>query len=199
MYSYRLEQAIRAAAVLHKDQMRNGAPPLPYVTHLTAVAWLTNDYTDDEDTVIAAWLHDTIEDTDYTFEELEEDFGEKVRKIVEAVTEPKEKNGKKLSWLEKKETYLEQLEKGPKEALIVAVADKIHNLRCIVEQYQDKPQSFMKDFGGSLEERGVRYQKLSNLFNRKLDNDILSEFNHVYNEYKNFLAKVEKNEKNCKT
>ncbi len=194
MYSYRLEKAIRAAAVLHQDQKRAGVS-LPYITHLTAVAWLTNDYTQDEDTIIAAWLHDTIEDTDYTFEELEEDFGEKVRKIVEAVTEPKEINGKKLDWLEKKEAYLAQLSKGPKEALIVAAADKIHNLRCIVEQYHDNHAGFMSDFGGSLKERGMRYHKLSNLFNRLLDNDILSEFNHVYSQYKNFLADVEKSQK----
>lgn len=193
MYSYRLEQAIRAAAVLHKDQRRRGKLPLPYVTHLAAVAWLVADYTKNEDCVIAAWLHDTLEDTDYTAEELEEDFGREVRKIVETVTEPKEKAGEKLPWKERKTAYLEQLKAGPDEALLVAAADKIHNMRSIVEEYHDNHQGFIKDFSGSLDERAMRYQELSNLLNRKLNSDIIGEFNHVYSEYKNFLGHVSKN------
>jgi (p)ppGpp synthase/HD superfamily hydrolase len=193
MYSYRLEQAIRAAAVLHKDQKRRGKLPLPYITHLAAVAWLVADYTKNEDCVIAAWLHDTLEDTDYTAEELEEDFGREVRKIVETVTEPKEKDGEKLPWKERKTAYLEQLKAGPNEALLVAAADKIHNMRSIVEEYHDNHQGFIKDFSGSLDERAMRYQELSNLLNRKLNSDIIGEFNHVYSEYKNFLGHVSKN------
>ena len=194
MYSYRLEQAIRAAAVLHQDQKRRGKLPLPYITHLAAVAWLLNDYTKDENTVIAAWLHDTLEDTDYSAEELEEDFGLEVRKIVEAVTEPKEENGKKLSWKERKTAYLERLKVGPEAALLVSAADKIHNMRSIVEEYYDNHEGFIKDFAGSLDERAMRYQDLSNLLNRKLSNDIIAEFNHVYSEYKNFLSHVKRSQ-----
>ncbi len=192
MYSYRLEQAIRAAAVLHQDQRRRGRVPLPYVTHLAAVAWLVGDYTKNENAIIGAWLHDTLEDTEYSAEELEEDFGEEVRKIVEAVTEPKEKNGKKLKWEDRKAAYLERLKVGPEAALIIAAADKIHNMRSIVEEYYDNHQGFIKDFSGSLDERAMRYQELSNLLNRKLSNDIIAEFNHVYSEYKNFLAHVKR-------
>lgn len=192
MYSYRLEQAIRAAAVLHQEQRRQGKVPLPYITHLAAVAWLVADYTQNEDCVIAAWLHDTLEDTEYTAAELEEDFGEKVRKIVETVSEPKSKDGEKLTWKDKKSAYLEQLKAGPDEALLVAAADKIHNMRSIVEEYYDNHAGFIKDFSGSLDERAMRYQELSNLFNRRLSSDIIAEFNHVYSEYKNFLSHVKK-------
>lgn len=194
MYSYRLEQAIRAAAVLHQEQRRRGILPLPYVTHLAAVAWLVSDYTDDEDCIIAAWLHDTLEDTEYTPAELEEDFGERVRKIVEAVSEPKEKDGKKLEWKDKKVAYLEQLKAGPDEALLIAAADKIHNMRSIVEEYYDNHVGFVKDFSGSLDERAMRYQDLSNLLNRRLQSDIIAEFNHVYSEYKNFLSYVKRSQ-----
>lgn len=194
MYSYRLEQAIRAAAVLHRDQVRRGVAPLPYVTHLSAVAWLVNDYTKDEDVVIAAWLHDTLEDTDYTAKELEQDFGEKVLKLVTTVSEPKEKDGKALTWQERKDAYLEQLKKGPEEALLISAADKIHNMRCVVEQYFNDHKGFVKDFPGSFEERGLRYQDLSNLLNRRLQNDIIAEFNHVYSEYKNFLSNVKRSQ-----
>lgn len=193
MYSYRLEQAIRAAAVLHKDQIRRGRAPLPYIAHLSAVAWLVSDYTDNEDVIISAWLHDTLEDTDYSVSELEEDFGENVRKLVETISEPKEKDGKKLNWKERKSQYLEQLKKGQEGALIISAADKIHNMRCVVEEYYNDHKAFIRDFSGSLDERAMQYQNLSNLLNRRLTNNIIAEFNYVYNEYKNFLTSVQKN------
>ena len=173
MYSYRIEQAIRAAALLHEGQKRRGKVPLPYVTHLAAVAWIVSDYTNSEDAIVSAWLHDTLEDTDYTTEELEDD--------------------KKLTWAESKEAYNEQLKTGPDEALILAAADKIHNMRSIVEEYHGNHKAFLKDFPGDLNERALRYQNLSNILNRRLTNDIIAEFNHVYTEYKNFLSHVKKN------
>jgi hypothetical protein len=65
-------------------------------------------------------------------------------------------------------------------------------MRSIVEEYHDNHQGFIKDFSGSLDERAMRYQELSNLLNRKLNSDIIGEFNHVYSEYKNFLGHVSK-------
>ena len=82
MYSYRIEQALRAITILHKDQVRKGAMSIPYISHLFAVALIVSEYTKDEDTLIGALLHDTLEDTDYTGEELEQDFGGKVREKV---------------------------------------------------------------------------------------------------------------------
>lgn len=192
MYTYRVEQAIRAAALLHDGQTRKGRIPFPYITHLAAVAWLVSDYTDNESAIVAAWLHDTLEDTDYSESELEGDFGEDVLKIVKAVTEPKVKGKKKLTFADRKTAYNEQLKTGPLEALIVAAADKIHNMRSIVEEYHDNHKAFLRDFPGSLDERALGYQDLSNILNRRLQNDIIAEFNYVYSEYKNFLANVKK-------
>src|SRR3989338_7540945 len=117
MYSYRIEQAIRAASVLHKNQLRKGSMPFPYITHLVATAFTLMDYTDDEDVIIAGLLHDTLEDTDYTIDELQEDFGGRVREIVEAVTEPKSTPENRVSFKERKHVYTEKLKKGPKEAV----------------------------------------------------------------------------------
>lgn len=192
MYSFRIEQAIRAAAVLHKNQVRKGAMPFPYITHLISVAFILHDYTSDEDTIIAALLHDAIEDTGYTLEELQEDFGGTVRDIVEAVTEPKTQKNKTLSWQERKKVYLKQLQNASESALLVAAADKTHNMRSIVETYYDDPGRFLNDFGGTLKDRSNQYQDLANLFNRRLNNDILHEFNHVFAEFKQFLSYVEK-------
>lgn len=190
MYSYRVEQAIRAAAVLHKNQLRKGSMPFPYITHLVATAFTLLDYTDDEDVIIAALLHDTLEDTDYTIDELQEDFGGKVREIVEAVTEPKSTPDQKVSFKEKKRVYAEQLKKAPEAALLVAAADKIHNFRTTVEDYSDDHERFIQDFGKNFEERLEAYQNISNVINNRLSGRILAEFNHVFEEYKQFLYQV---------
>ncbi len=191
-YSYAIEQAIRAAAVLHKNQVRKGQVPYPYITHLFAVAMLVADYTNDEDTIVASLLHDTLEDTDYTAEELEDDFGGGVKEIVCTLTEPTLVSQDRKSIEEQKKTYIRQLREGSERALIVLAADKIHNMRSVVEEYYDNHPAFIADFGSSLDERIIMYQEMSNILNRKLKNAILAEFNNVFTEYKNFLHDVEK-------
>lgn len=191
-YSYRIEQAIRAAAILHKDQVRKGEVPYPYVTHLYAVGMIVSDYTDDEDTIIAALLHDTLEDTDYTPTEVSDDFGHHVRELIEAVTEPMPTHGKQLTWHEMKREQLKKLKKAPEAALIIAAADKIHNMRSSIEEYYGDDERFLADFGGTLEERVFIYQEMSNIFNRTLKSAILTEFNHVFSEYKEFIENIER-------
>lgn len=191
-YSYRIEQAIRAAAVLHKDQVRRGQTPLPYVTHVYAVAMIVSDYTDDEDTIVAAFLHDTLEDTDYTSDELDQDFGPTVREMVNSISEEVLEGDDRSNWREQKKLYLKKLKQAPEAALIVAAADKIHNMRCIVEEYYENPSQFVADFGATIEDRLIMYQEISNILNRRVTNEILAEFNHVFTEYKKFLEHAER-------
>jgi (p)ppGpp synthase/HD superfamily hydrolase len=192
MYSYRIEQALRAATILHKDQVRKGSVPVPYVSHLCAVAMIVSDYTENEDVIISALLHDTLEDTDYTPEELTEDFGKVVRDIVVSISEPQDTESRSLSWKERKQQYAKNLKSASQEALLVAAADKIHNMRSVVEEYYDNHKRFIADFKGSLEDRMFMYQDISNTINRCLKNDIVDEFNHVFEEYKKFVIDVKK-------
>jgi (p)ppGpp synthase/HD superfamily hydrolase len=196
MYSYRIEQAIRAAAILHKNQLRKGSMPFPYITHVVATAFTLLDYTNDEDVIIAALLHDTLEDTDYTIDELQEDFGGRVRELVETVTETKSTPEHKLLWRDKKAQYAKQLKRGAKEAVMIAAADKMHNFRTMVEDYHDAPDRFIQDFGNNLEERIEAYQNITNVINSRLDGPILAEFNHVFDEFKQFILSVQKHEEN---
>lgn len=191
-YSYAVEQAIRAASILHKDQVRKGSVPYTYLTHLFAVALIVSDYSDDENTLVAALLHDTLEDTDYTEKELEEDFGGVVRDIVVSITEPPRETNERRHVADQKKQYLKQIRSAPENALIVLAADKIHNMRAIVEEYYDNHSGFMADFGAFPEDRLLMYQEISNTLNRNLKNAILAEFNSVFTEYKHFLNEVEK-------
>ncbi|MCA9362629.1 bifunctional (p)ppGpp synthetase/guanosine-3',5'-bis(diphosphate) 3'-pyrophosphohydrolase [Candidatus Kaiserbacteria bacterium] len=190
MYTYKVEQAIKAAALLHQDQLRKGTVELPYITHLMAVMFILRDYTRDEDTLVAALLHDTLEDTDYTLEELKLDFGETVAKYVETLTEPKYNGETKLSWVDTKKGYAKQLKTGPVEAVMIAAADKTHNFRSMVEDYYDDHDRYLRDFGTHLDARLEAYQHIANTINSRLKDGIVHEFNHTFEEFKNFIFDV---------
>jgi (p)ppGpp synthase/HD superfamily hydrolase len=190
LYSFKIEQAIRAAAVLHDGQTRKGAEPYPYITHLVTVAFMLADYGCDEETVIAGLLHDTLEDTDYTPEELEGDFGPRVRSYVEGVTDALHAERSRYTWAERQTRYMKALDLAPKPSLMISAADKIHNMRSIVEEYSEKPDLFVKHFGTSLAGLEEKYEKLSALLHGRLEGGILTEFDHVHALFKNFLTIV---------
>jgi len=193
MYTFKVEQAIQAASVLHQDHMRKGAVPIPYVTHLMSVTLILRDYTNDEDTLVSALLHDTLEDTDYTREEMTVDFGENVTKIVSALSEPKQTGQDTQGWIENKLRYAKQIKSGPEQAVLIAAADKAHNFRSTVEQYHDDHNAFMQDFGKNLEERLEAYQAIANTINSRLKDGIVHEFNHTFEAYKQFILDVKTN------
>jgi (p)ppGpp synthase/HD superfamily hydrolase len=191
MYTFKIEQAIKAAALLHQDHLRKGSVPLPYITHLMAVMMIVRDYTSDEDTLIAALLHDTLEDTDYTLKELEEDFGQTVAELVKTLTEPERGGPNKVTWMGCKKTYATQLRKGPKEAILIAAADKAHNFRSIVDEYSNDHKLFLQDFGSNLDDRLEVYQDIANAINSRLQDGIVHEFNHTFKAYKQFIQDVQ--------
>jgi len=193
MYTFKVEQAIQAAGVLHQDHMRKGVVPIPYMTHLVAVTMILRDYTSDESTLVAALLHDTLEDTDYTAAEMKDDFGETVTSIVQTLTEPTHEGERKLPWLEIKKAYAAQLRKGPIEAVMIAAADKSHNFRSTVDEYHDDHNRFMQDFGKNLIERHEAYQDIANAINSRLRDGIVHEFNHTFEAYKKFIFDVQAN------
>lgn len=193
MYSYKVEQAVKAASLLHQDQLRKGVVPLPFVTHLVSVMLMLRDYTTDEKILVAALLHDTLEDTDYTKDELLEDFGDEVAKIVETLTEPQYSGDRRLSWVEVKKEYAKQLKKGPIEAVMIAAADKAHNFRTIIEEYYIDHNRFLQDFGTDLDGRLEAYQHISNAINSRLTDGIVHEFNHTFKAFKEFLIDVQEN------
>jgi len=127
-YSAQIEHALRVAFHEHAGQRRKSDPELPYMTHLLHVAMIVQAHDFSEDIVIAALLHDTIEDTRYTTEELAADFGDTVCSYVMEVTE-----NKALRWENRKQAYLEGIRHGSVGAKAICCADKIHNLSSLLE------------------------------------------------------------------
>lgn len=123
----RLTHALNFAARKHSDQRRKGAQAEPYINHLIEVADLLARAGADEETLLAGILHDTVEDTETTYDELKREFGENVADIVMECTDDKS--------LEKQVRKQLQVEHAPHKsasAKMVKMADKISNLRSIL-------------------------------------------------------------------
>lgn len=131
----RLIQAIAFAADKHRNQRRKDAEASPYINHPIALAnVLANEgLVGDEPVLIAAILHDTIEDTETTAEELTALFGETITAIVLDVTDDKA-----LPKAERKRLQIEHAPTISAAAKLVKLADKICNLRDIVASPPEK-------------------------------------------------------------
>ncbi|MBU1034578.1 HD domain-containing protein [Patescibacteria group bacterium] len=134
----KIQKAINVAAKLHEGQIRK-AGGLPYVVHPISVAWILSEYTDEEDVIAAAFLHDVLEDVPgYYAEDMTRDFGERVTRIVKGVSEDKDPNvDEESAWIERKEKYLIRLNDAGDESVMVSAADKIHNLHAMFEAYEE--------------------------------------------------------------
>ncbi len=121
-------QALNFAAYKHRDQRRKDTHRTPYINHPIAVAniLLNEAGVTDEHVLVAALLHDTVEDTKTTFEEIEQHFGQIIRGIVSEVTDDKS-----LPKAVRKQRQLEHASQLSDRARLVKLADKTANLRDI--------------------------------------------------------------------
>lgn len=124
----RLLSALAFAAQKHRDQRRKDLVASPYINHPIALANVLANETgiDDERVLIAAILHDTIEDTETTAQELIREFGQEIAEIVLEVSDDKT-----LSAAERKRLQVEHAGTISRRAKLVKLADKICNLRDI--------------------------------------------------------------------
>lgn len=118
--------ALSFAAYKHRHQRRKDVAKTPYINHPIDVAniLLNEGGITDEWVLIAALLHDTVEDTETTFEEIEENFGRLIREIVSEVTDDKS-----LPQAERKQRQIDHAPKLSDRARLVKIADKISNIR----------------------------------------------------------------------
>ncbi len=122
----KLLKALAFAAHKHRDQRRKDEESSPYINHPIALANLlcNEGYVTDMNVICAALLHDTVEDTDTTSEELEREFGVEIRRIVMDVTDDKT-----LEKDVRKQRQIEHASHISDQAKLVKLADKISNLR----------------------------------------------------------------------
>ena len=137
--SERLDRAIIFATNAHSGQTRK-RENTPYILHPLEVAAIAADLTNDEDVIIAALLHDTVEDTDVTLEEITEVFGSRVAELVGSESENKrEELPPEVTWQLRKEESLNKLRNTDDEDVkILWLSDKLSNIRSIYSVYLKK-------------------------------------------------------------
>lgn len=196
-FTPRINEAIKLASRLHRNQVRNDSEKTPYISHLVAVAILLASATTDEDTIIAGLMHDSLEDVpNYTYEQLIKDCGERVAKIVKHVTEPLDatkSHEEQLPWLERKQAYLDALRIGSIESAMVSSADKIHNTESFFEDLQREGQAFALTFGSSIRNRVWFHEQVLSIVTEKLgeDHTLIKRFKICTEEYQKLAVNTD--------
>lgn len=176
-FSPRINEAIKLASHLHRNQTRKDLNNTPYVSHLFSVAMILSSVTDDEDIVIAGLMHDSLEDVpSYSYEMLSRDCGVRVAEIVSHVTEPLDAtklDSEQLPWLTRKEMYMENLRAGGIESAMVSSADKIHNTESLISDTKTSGEAFLSRFSSSLRNKLWFHEQVLGIVREKLGDDNL--------------------------
>ena len=136
----RIRAAYDMARLAHSGQLRKDGSP--YVTHCVAAADITVDMGLDEDSIVSALLHDVIEDTNLTHDDIARQFGDAVADIVEGVTKLT-----RVQYTSKEDEQMENLRKmlmamaKDIRVILIKIADRLHNMRTMAYQSADKQRS----------------------------------------------------------
>lgn len=146
-WSTRVRDAASLAFTLHQGQMRK-ASGVPYVSHLWAVAALVAEYGGDEDQVIAALLHDAVEDQGGAAiaQQIQQQFGDRVLTLVRGCTDTDE--DPKPPWRPRKVAHLAHVQTASPELKLVVAADKLHNLQATLRDLERDGIATLDRFNG---------------------------------------------------
>ncbi|MBV9488958.1 MAG: HD domain-containing protein [Verrucomicrobia bacterium] len=150
----RYSEALTYAERLHRAQTRKGTD-VPYVAHLLAVCATVLEWGGDEDTAIAALLHDAVEDQGGldTLAVIEDRFGPRVAGIVSACTDSVATDrAEKAPWLERKRAHLAKLSRATSEVALVTAADKLHNAQATIRNIRHRGLGTLSRFNASPEQ-----------------------------------------------
>jgi len=169
----RFTQALEYAAQLHREQFRKGTT-IPYIAHLLSVAALVLEAGGTEDQAIAALLHDGPEDQggDATLQVIRERFGEPVARMVAACSDTYEVP--KPEWRPRKEKYLAHLAGVDADALLVSMADKLHNVRSIAADYHVIGDAVWSRFAGARDGTLWYYRALVEAYRQRAPGPLLN-------------------------
>lgn len=181
----RIQLAMTRATQLHWAQKRKG-DGLPYIIHPYGVGFIVSHYTDHEDTICAAFLHDVLEDIPaekYPHDRMIREFGKRVYQIVKEVSEDKDasvtKELEKSSWKKRKLGYIANLKLASPEALIVCCGDKIHNLQSLIKLVKTNPEG-LKQFNATPAESVWFYGECLRVLEERCHNKIVVEYRYVF-------------------
>lgn len=134
------DKASQFAIEAHRGAERRGKG-FPYIIHPMEAAAIVATVTNDPEMLAAAILHDTVEDTDVTIEQIEELFGPRVAHLVNIETAKKGP-----TWRSRREVQLERFRQADRDSQIVAIGDKLSNLRAIALDYREMGDALWSRF-----------------------------------------------------
>lgn len=150
-----IDKAIRRAATAHDGQFRK-ASKLPYISHPFAVGMILAQHGCTEAVIAAGILHDTVEDTDVTLEQIEAEFGSEVAALVAGASEP----DKSLSWEERKTQTIDYLKTATLPVRQVVCADKLHNASSILADLRAEGEQVWDRFNRGKQEQHWYYTNI---------------------------------------
>lgn len=159
-YGAKVGEALKFAADAFARRERKGSG-IPYLTHLLAVATCVMEHGGDEDQIIAAVLHDYLEDIPGArVEELEAQFGARVAQMVSSLSDATDATNK-APWKPRKLRYLEHLRNEEAEVKLISAADKLHNARSILIDHRRMGDEVFSRFTASRDETLWYYREVA--------------------------------------
>ena len=182
----KVDYAIYFATIAHAGQIRKGTT-IPYIFHVLNVGKiLAEDLQCEEDIVIAGILHDTLEDTKITKEDILKNFGENVLRLVVGNSE----RDKKDTWENRKKEAIEHAKKEAEDVLLIKLADKLDNIKAIERDYHYSGNEIWKRFNAPKDRLEWYYRSLRDIFAEKIYNMEYPERAKVLFEYEQCLDEV---------
>ena len=168
-----LDRAIVFAVQAHAGTERRGKG-FPYIVHPMEAVSIVATMTSDQEILAAAALHDVVEDTDVTLDEIRRIFGDRIAGLVDAESD---RQGQDLEWKSRKADSLRRLEAASRDEKMVAMGDKLSNMRAIARDYTTLGESFWDRF--HIKEKAVhawRYHALADALASLSDTYAYQEF-----------------------
>ena len=177
------DEAIRYAVEKHSGMVRK-RENTPYILHPLEVAAIVSTISSDEELLAAAVLHDTVEDTDATMEEIEQLFGARVAALVASETEDKRRSlPPDMSWRIRKEESLEELKRAADPAVkVLWLGDKLSNMRSFYRAWKISGDSIWESFNQSdPSQQAWYYRSIDTILSELKSSDAWQEFHHLVN------------------
>jgi (p)ppGpp synthase/HD superfamily hydrolase len=181
----RFDRALLYATHIHGGQTRKGTT-VPYIAHLLAVAATVLEYGGCEEVAIAALLHDAVEDQggEPRLADIRNRFGDRVAEIVRSCSDSVANSSAgqaKEDWHLRKTRYVEHLGTADQDALLVSLADKVHNARAILRDLR-KPEvgaAVWGRFKASKADTLWHYRELATAFMKRLPGQLADELGEI--------------------
>ena len=178
-----LDRAIVFAVRAHAGTERRGKG-FPYIVHPMEAVEIVATMTPDQELLAAAALHDTVEDTDVTVEQIRTEFGERIASLVasESDTMP-EGVSEEDSWHARKQTAIDRLSRASHDAKIVALGDKLSNMRAIARDYAQQGDQLWNLFHAKdPKDHEWHYRGLADALSELCDTFAYKEFEYLINQ-----------------